>query len=132
MNTLIHASEGAYLALHGLVIVAESAPDRVNIKTLAEKLHASEAHLAKVFQKLNKADIVESVRGPSGGFTLKVNPTNISFLDIIETIDGKVNIHGCPFGKTKCVFNKCIFNEKVSKITVELADAYKNLKLSDF
>ena len=132
MNTLLHASEGAYLALHGLVIVAESAPERVNIKTLAEKLNASEAHLAKVFQKLNKADVVESVRGPAGGFTLQKKTEDISFLDIIEIIDGKISINGCPFGKTKCVFSKCIFNEKVNKITSELADAYQKLKLSDF
>ena len=58
MKSLLSMSEGASLALHGLALVAKKSPERVNTRELAVALSASEAHLAKVFQKLQRAGIV--------------------------------------------------------------------------
>lgn len=132
MNSLVNVSEGAYLALHGLAYIAEKRPDRISVKKLSEVLNASEAHLAKVFQKLSKADLVTSVRGPSGGFVLSKEASEISFLDIYEVIDGKIILSGCPFGKKKCPFNSCIFNSELNKISSSIYDSFKKIKLSDF
>jgi Rrf2 family protein len=132
MNNLINMSEGTYLALHGLVLITKKSPERVNVKTLAKLLQSSEAHLAKVFQNLSKAGIVKSVRGPAGGFVLKHSPDDINFLDIFEIIEGKVVIEKCPFGKADCAFESCIFSSKLNRISQEIYDVYKNLKLADF
>ena len=132
MNNLVNVSEGAYLALHGLVYIAENSPQRISVKKLSEVLSASEAHLAKVFQKLSKADLVESVRGPSGGFVLNADPNDVTFLDIYEIIDGKVNLNGCPFGKKECPFKACIFNSELNRISQEIIDSFKEIKLANF
>ena len=97
MNKLVNISEGTSLAFHGLALIAESAPERLNVKTVAERLYASEAHLAKVFQKLGKAGIVSSVRGPSGGFILEQDPEKISLLKVYEILESPVNLEGCPW-----------------------------------
>lgn len=132
MNNLVNVSEGSYLALHGLVYIAQHTPERVNMKKLAEVLHASEAHLAKVFQKLSKADLVYSVRGPAGGFELVKEPEEITFLNIFEIIEGEVKLGGCPFGKIHCAFQTCIFNTKLNRISKDIYDTFKDMKLSDF
>ena len=131
MNNLVNVSEGSYLALHGLAYIAQHAPQRVTVKKLAEVLQASEAHLAKVFQKLSKADLVNSVRGPAGGFELNMNPEEITFLNIFETIEGKVTLGGCPFGKIHCAFQSCIFNQELNRISKDIYDTFNNMKLSD-
>ena len=131
MNSLINVSEGAYLALHGLAFIAKQAPRRINVKRLAEFLQASEAHLSKVFQKLSKAELVKSVRGPAGGFILNRTPEEITFLEILETIESKVKLSGCPFGKLNCAFDKCIFNSELNRISEDVYNTFKNLKLSD-
>lgn len=132
MNSLVNISEGAFLAFHGLAYIAQQTPQRVSVKKLAEVLHASEAHLAKVFQKLSKADLVSSVRGPKGGFELKHKPEDISFLKIFEIIEGKVKLGGCPFGKIHCAFKTCIFNQELTRISQNIYDTFRGMKLSDF
>jgi len=132
MKSLVNVSEGAYLALHGLAYIAQNTPERVSVKKLAEILHASEAHLAKVFQKLSKAELVKSVRGPAGGFELKASAEDLDFLQIYEIIEGKVTLGGCPFGKLGCAFQTCIFNQELNRISQDIYDTFKNMKLSDF
>jgi len=132
MNNLVNVSEGSYLALHGLALIARSSPERMNVKTLAKMLYASEAHLAKVFQKLSKADLVKSVRGPAGGFELNHPAEEISFLDIFETLEGKVILGDCPFGKPNCYFNSCIFNNELNRISLDIYETFKRIKLSDY
>jgi len=129
---LVNVSEGAYLAMHGLALIAENSSERMNVKVLAEKLHASQAHLAKVFQKLHKAGLVDSVRGPAGGFNLHKPAEDITFLDIYEIIDGQVNIGKCPLGKDYCVFKSCIFTKELNRISRDIYETFKKTKLSSF
>jgi len=127
---LVHISEGASLALHSLVLIARNENKRMNVKTIAEELGASQAHLAKVFQKLNKAGLVNSVRGPSGGFELNKPAHEISFLEIYEIIEGKVKLNGCPLGKTECSFKTCIFGNDLNRIYKDIYETFGKMKLS--
>ena len=130
--SLVNVSEGASLALHSLVLVAKNHPKRISVKVLAEELKASQAHLAKVFQKLTKSGLVKSVRGPAGGFELSKPAKDISFLEIYEIIDGKVVLGGCPLGKSECSFEKCIFTSKLNKLSADIYKSFKGISLADF
>ncbi len=132
MSNFINISEATSIALHGLALIVKNHPNKMNVKSLAEHLEASPAHLAKVFQKLSKADIVTSSRGPAGGFILSRPAEEITFLEIYEVMEGKVNLGACPLGRTVCTFSSCIFTSRIHKITKELYDEFKSIKLSDF
>ena len=130
--SLTNVSEGASLALHSLALIAQKQPERMTVKVLAEELNASQAHLAKVFQKLSKSGLVKSLRGPSGGFVLNRDPEDISFLDIYEIIEGKVELGGCPLGKTSCTFKTCIFSNELNRISADIYETFKRLRLSAY
>ncbi|MEA1972976.1 MAG: Rrf2 family transcriptional regulator [Candidatus Cloacimonadota bacterium] len=132
MADLLNVSEATSLALHGLALIAKNQATRMNIKVLAERLNASQSHMAKVFQKLSKACLVKSVRGPAGGFELRKDATEITFLEIFETIEGKVNMTQCPFGKKHCIAKMCILNVELNRISTDIYETYKKIKLSDF
>ena len=132
MSHLINISEAASLALHGLAIVAQKSPNKVNAKYLAEKLNASEAHLAKIFQRLSKSGLIKSFRGPTGGFVLNKPAEEISFLDIYEVVESKVTLNDCPLDKTGCTFENCIFGDALKNISQSIYQTFKNIKLSDF
>jgi len=132
MSNLINISEAASLALHGLVVIARSQPSRINVKVLAEKLNASQTHMAKVFQKLGKANLVRSLRGPAGGFELNKPAEDITFLEIYEIIDGEIILGDCPLGKNHCVFKSCIFDNELTRISTEIYETFGKIKLSDF
>lgn len=132
MAGILNVSEAASIALHGLAIIAHIQPNRMNVKKLASKLNASEAHVAKVFQKLSKANLVKSFRGPTGGFALNVKSEDVTFLDIYEIIESKIELAECPLKKTGCTFKKCIFGGELMKISMEIRTAFENIRLSDF
>ncbi len=132
MSHLINVSEAASLALHGLAIVAQKSPNKINAKYLAEKLNASEAHLAKIFQRLSKSGIIRSFRGPTGGFVLNKPAEEISFLDIYEIVESKMILNDCPLDKTGCTFENCIFGDALKNISQDIYETFRNIKLSTF
>src|SRR6056297_1520252 len=127
MSSLVNLSEGSSLAFHGLAIVAIRHPERVTVKYLANVLNASEAHMAKIFQRLNKAGYVKSLRGPSGGFVLTCESDDLSLLDIYEAIEGKITMQACPLGKEKCRFSRCIFGDRLAEISKDIYDMLKSI-----
>ncbi len=130
--SLVKVSEGASIALHGMALIARKKSQRLTVKKIAQTLNVSQTHLAKVFQQLQKSGLVHSVRGPAGGFELKKNPEDITFLDILQVIEGKIELGGCPFNKDYCAFDKCIFSNELNRLTKEIYDTFKNMRLSDF
>ena len=45
-------------------------------------------YLLKILQQLVRADVLQSIRGPRGGFSLARPATKIAVLDIVEAVDG--------------------------------------------
>ena len=131
MNNLVNISEGTSLAIHGLGLLADRAPERVNVKMAAESLRASEAHLAKVFGKLQKSGLVSSTRGPTGGFSLKKAPEDISFLEVYELFESAVDADACPMGQKHCTFGTCFFGDRIHKVSREIHNIMKNTRISD-
>lgn len=127
-------SEMLSLAFHSMVLIASTKDEEfLNVKDMAEKLNASEAHLAKVMQRLSKSGLLRSVRGPKGGFILAKKPEEISLYDIYEAVEGPIKERECPLGyDKKCYFNECIFEGILEKLYTEFLAFIKNKKLSDY
>jgi Rrf2 family protein len=133
MAHVIQFSEAAFIALHGMVIVAQSEKkELVNVIEIADRLNSSRHHVAKVMQRLVKDGYLNSHRGPTGGFTMKKRAEDINLLEIYESIEGKIDIGKCPLDHPVCKFEKCIFNNVTMKMTEEFVDYMKKEKLSDF
>jgi len=56
----------------------------------------------KLMQKLNNANLVASCMGPRGGFVLASEPLKVSLLDVIEVIQGPINMNRCLHGEETC------------------------------
>ena len=131
MAHVINFSEAAFIALHGMVLVAKS--DKLtNVIEISESLNSSKHHVAKVMQRLVKQGYLFSHRGPTGGFTLRKKPKDITLLEIYEAIEGKIEIGHCPLDHPICPFDKCIFNNVTKKMTEEFVDYMKNETLDQY
>ncbi len=77
-------------ALHCCAILA-SLPDgvTVNAQTLAEFHGVPKPYLAKALQRLADHGVVETSLGPRGGYRLARPPGEITFLDIVEAVEGE-------------------------------------------
>ena len=121
---ILNISDAANLAIHALSYLANHQERQpVPTSVVAESLTASEAHLSKVFQRLAKAGMVRSVRGPKGGFTLAKEPDGIVLLQIYESIDGPLERGDCLLGTPACPRGHCVFGTPPAEI-VELVDAH--------
>jgi Rrf2 family protein len=130
MSRLVHISEAASLAIHSLALIASSKV-RLNAKKIAEILHVSQNHLAKILQVLTKNEYLTSNRGPGGGFILKKNADEVSMLEVYQLIEGNVDCQFCGITENTCPFITCIFGGKPDKLTNEFVDYLSNTKISD-
>ncbi len=131
MARIVHISEAVSLALHSMIIIAQS-KKLINLNQVAEMTGTSKNHLAKVSQVLVKKNFLKSTRGPSGGFILKKPPEKITLLEIFESIEGEIECEGCPSDKQKCPFNKCMMGNIVQKATNEVKDFLRKQTLKDY
>jgi len=77
----------------------------VRLRTLALAVAVPESFLAKVLQTLVRAGLVISRRGPDGGFELVPSSMQASILDVVEAIDGPVQLNAC-LGEEGCCEHK--------------------------
>jgi Rrf2 family protein len=86
MSNLFKVSEAASLALHAMLHIVANPNRPVSTREIASGMHASEAHLAKVLQRLARVGLARSTRGPKGGFVLGRPAETITLLDVYEAI----------------------------------------------
>jgi len=127
----LRISEAGSLALHTAALLAGQRMRRLSAHEIAERIHVSEAHLAKVLQRLHKAGIVDSVRGRGGGFTLARPASRIRLLDVYEAIEGKLGRSHCLMGRPKCRATRCILGGVIAEVDEKLRRYLSSTRLSD-
>jgi Rrf2 family protein len=118
MSKVFSLSEAASIALHSMVLIAR-AENGINAVKISEFTGFSKNHIAKVLQRLVKSDMLKSVRGPAGGFSMKKDPSTINMLDIYQAIEGPLEETDCPLAYNICNYDKCIMGNVVNKMTSE-------------
>ena len=131
MSNIIKISEAASMALHAMVVLAGESDRIVPSKEMAATLGRSEAHLCKVLQRLAKAGLVTSTRGPKGGFVLKRPAQDIRLLEIYEAIEGPLEERNCLLGRPICRGGECIFGDLLNKVDQQAKDYLSRKRLSD-
>jgi Rrf2 family protein len=124
-------SDAASIAIHSMVLIAR-AENGINAVKIAEISGFSKNHISKVLQRMVKAGLLKSVRGPAGGFSLKVEPETISLLSIYESIEGSLDVTDCPMAHEICGFKNCIMGNVVNKMTVEFKKFLNEQNLKDY
>lgn len=129
MSEIIALSDAVSLALHGMGLLA--AGERKNAREMAEEMKVSEAHLAKVFQRLVKSGLVLSTRGPGGGFELAGEAEKISLYHIYSVIEGDPSEQYCLLRKDECPFEECLFGSMLERMTHDFVNYLKQTTLAD-
>ena len=131
MNGTLKISEAASLALHTMVFLAGDAEPQRSAGSLARVLGVSEAHLAKVLQRLVKAGLLISVRGPKGGFRLAGRPEDITLLTVFEAIDGRLRPDECLMHERTCGQVGCLFGDLLGDMNRQVREYLGGRNLED-
>tara|TARA_R110002167_G_scaffold134051_18_gene319455 strand:- start:106 stop:540 length:435 start_codon:yes stop_codon:yes gene_type:complete len=104
---------------------------RVSLKEIAEEIDSPVAFTAKILQQLSKNQIVDSVKGATGGFEIqRIGIDRIKLSEIVYAIDGDNVYMGCGLGLKKCNANKpCPVHNKFVQIRNDLRYMLENTSL---
>ncbi|MDX9704392.1 MAG: Rrf2 family transcriptional regulator [Weeksellaceae bacterium] len=75
---------------------------KISAKEIAEQINASEHTVSKALQLLVRQGVINSLKGPSGGFFLTEKQQNQPIYTIVETVEGKGIFTDCGLGLSKC------------------------------
>ncbi len=130
MSKILRISDAASMALHTMVLLAGSPDKLLSTKEMASTLNVSEAHLAKVLQRLAKAGFARSTRGPNGGFGLEKAPSEITLLDVYNAIEGPLAPTDCLLGTPVCGGKDCILGKLLETVNRRVTDYLAETRLS--
>jgi Rrf2 family protein len=147
MSKVLKISDAASLALHTAVLLADRTDGPLTTKEIAATFGVSECTLAKVLQRLAKAGIVLSGRGPKGGFLLGKRADQTTLLEVYEAIEGPLGDSHCLLGAPVCGpfgvaqgrrehgriggGHNCILGRLVNSLNVQVREYFSNTRLSD-
>ena len=96
-------SRSAEYAIRAFVHLAQ-VPDGkfAMVRQIAAQEELPAHFLAKILQQLARKGLLRSSKGPTGGFSLRLSPDDISLLNIVEALDGLNEYQSCASGLAEC------------------------------
>ena len=96
-------AKGRYAVMAVSDIAAQGGEGPVNLADISARQNISVTYLEQIFSKLRRADIVQSTRGPGGGYGLTRPASDIALDSIIYAVNEDIRAHGCtPELKQSC------------------------------
>ena len=129
---MIHSSACEY-AIRAMTHMASVPPGtRMLARNVAAHERIPGPFLGKVFQTLVRADLLESNKGPGGGFSLARDPAAITLFDIYQAIDGTMYLDGCAVGLARCSDETpCPLHERWKPVRERIRSYLQSTTLAD-
>lgn len=109
-----------------------SSGENTELTRIAEEHEIPKHFLSKILQQLVRADLLDSTKGPSGGYRLSRHPDNIALIEIVEVIDGLDVFHECGIGFKKCNDqDPCPFHDDYKVVRDKVKQLFENKTLGD-
>ena len=106
---------------------------RVSIKEVAEGINSPEHFLAKILQDLSRRGIVQSAKGPNGGFYFNQVALKRPLSDVVEAVDGNGIFIGCGLGLQYCSdINPCPLHNEFKDIRNRIQEMLYRTTIEEF
>jgi Rrf2 family protein len=103
MQHVLRISRKIDYGLRAVIYLASISPEAVvPFREIARQMMVPEDFLAKILKTLVDRGLVRSTRGPHGGYALGKPSSAISFLEVIEAVEGPIAINVCLDGEDPC------------------------------
>jgi Rrf2 family iron-sulfur cluster assembly transcriptional regulator len=108
----------------------------VTLAAISQRQNISLSYLEQLFGKLRRHELVDSVRGPGGGYSLARLARNITVADIIFAVDEPLDATSCG-GKSPCTSGndghpgQCMTHELWATLNRKMVDYLDSVSLQD-
>lgn len=122
-------------AIRAMIFIAQKSKNgnKVGIKEIAKGIDSPEHFIAKILQELSRKGLVQSSKGPNGGFYLDNKALKCSLAEIVQVIDGDKIFSGCGLGLKQCSeSHPCPIHHEFKKVRKEMQLMLERAKLGEF
>lgn len=121
-------------AIRAAIYVAQQTKDgsKVGIKEIAKGIDSPEYFIAKILQDLSRKGLIQSLKGPTGGFFLDESGRKTSLAEVVRAVDGDAIFSGCALGLNQCSDKEpCPMHHEFVKIRKDILHVLNKAKLGD-
>lgn len=106
---------------------------KVGLKEIADGISSPEYFLAKILQDLSKRGIVQSTKGPNGGFYIDSDNLKRPLSQVVEAVDGNGIFIGCGLGLKYCSeSNPCPLHNQFKEIRNQIYQMLSTTTIGEF
>jgi Rrf2 family iron-sulfur cluster assembly transcriptional regulator len=124
-------TKGRYAVTAMLDLALHNTKGPINLGDIARRQEISLAYLEQLFAKLKKSSLVESSRGPGGGYRLKRPADEISVREVINAVDEPVDATRCG-GQENCQGElRCLTHDLWEELNTQISDFLNGVTLGE-
>jgi Rrf2 family iron-sulfur cluster assembly transcriptional regulator len=124
------STKGRYAVMAMVDIAANlEAGKNISLQTISERNNISVSYLEQLFIKLRKNKLVNSVKGPKGGYTLSREPSQIFVSDIVQAVDEKIEFLKCATEKGCAKNGLCNSHDLWSNLMINIYQYLSSISL---
>ncbi|OFZ87244.1 MAG: Fe-S cluster assembly transcriptional regulator IscR [Betaproteobacteria bacterium RBG_16_64_18] len=124
-------TKGRFAVTAMLDLAMHNGQGPVTLAGISRRQGISLSYLEQLFGKLRRHALVDSVRGPGGGYTLARETDAMSVADIIIAVDEPLDATQCG-GKENCLDEqRCMTHDLWSKLNEKMYEYLHSVKLSE-
>jgi len=119
-------------AIEGLVVLAQQPfGTTMQLRDIAAAAEVPANFLAKIFQKLGRANILTSSRGAVRGYALARRPNAINVKDVFDAVEGGDVFDRCVFWSDRCAdFSPCPMHAEWKQVRQAIAKRMQGITLA--
>ena len=119
----------AVTAMLDLAIHYKDGP--ITLSDISRRQGISLSYLEQLFSKLRKGGLVDSARGPGGGYRLSREASEVAVADVISAVDESIDVTRCG-GKGDCQEGEpCLTHELWCDLSQQIYDFLSGISLAD-
>ncbi|MBO0929366.1 RrF2 family transcriptional regulator [Fibrella aquatilis] len=122
-------------ALRAVIYIAQQSKQnqKVSFKQIAKAIDAPESFIARILQDLSRRDVIQSAKGPTGGFFVNQQSMNQSLADVVRVMDGDKLFVDCGLGLSYCSEkNPCPLHNEFKAIRANIQQMLESATLGNF
>lgn len=125
------STKGRYGLMAMYRLMENYGKEPISITDIAKKEHLSKSYLEQLFIGLRKANLIESTRGSSGGYNLTKHPKDINMLQIINALEGSMELTCCKKNKNCPKKLDCPTKNILEKVQNIFENVLSSMSLAD-
>jgi len=104
----------------------------IELKEIAKRENISLKYLEQVINPLRADGLVKAIRGAKGGYSLAKPPSEICLYDVIETLEGPLNLLDCLHDTKACQkVSSCVTREIWKEVSDAMSKIFYSVTLED-